>query len=115
MNIKNPNKNLKYNENKLKKIYLAGGCFWGIEEYFSKILGVAKTLVGYSNGKTKNPSYEDVCSGETGHVEAVEVTYDENIVSLDFLIKEFFKIINPSTLNQQGAFSFIKIYSFRRT
>lgn len=53
--------------------------------------------------------------GEAGHIEAVEVTYDENIESLDFLIKEFFKIINPSTLNQQGTFSFIKIYSFRRT
>lgn len=101
--FKNPNERLKYNENDLKKIYLGGGCFWGVEAYISRILGVGKTKVGYANGNIENPSYEEVCTGDTNFVEAVEVSFDENILSLNEILDEFFNIIDPTTLNRQGA------------
>lgn len=83
-------------------IYLAGGCFWGIEAYFGYIKGVMKSRVGYANSNIDNPSYEMVCSGATNAVEAVEITYDDNIISLDSILDEFFSIIDPTTLNRQG-------------
>lgn len=98
----NPNKNIKFDKDKLKTIYLAGGCFWGIEAYISRLPGVAKTTVGYANGIIPNPSYEEVCSLDTGHAETVKVDYDPNIISLKGLLEKFFKIIDPTTLNQQG-------------
>lgn len=98
----NPNKNIEFDKDNLKVIYLAGGCFWGIEAYISRLPGVAETKVGYANGMIPNPSYEQVCSLDTGHVETVKVVYDPSIISLKKLLEEFFKIIDPTTLNQQG-------------
>ena len=87
----------------MKVIYLAGGCFWGVEEYFSRIEGVVDTDVGYANGKTDKPTYKQVCTGLTGHVETTYVKYDENIVSLEHLLERFFRIIDPTALNRQGG------------
>lgn len=87
---------------KLKDIYFAGGCFWGVEEYFSRIPGVHEVSSGYANGTTKNPTYREVCSGKTGHAEAVHVRYDPKTVSLHTLVTQFFKIIDPVSVNQQG-------------
>lgn len=86
----------------MKKIILAGGCFWGIEAYFKRIKGVLKTQVGYTNGVLDKPSYREVCSGETGHVEAVEIYYDEPKLKLEKILKLFFGIIDPTSLNKQG-------------
>lgn len=83
-------------------IYLAGGCFWGIEAYFGYIDGIIKSRVGYANSNIDNPSYELVCSGKTNAVEVVEITYNNNIISLDSILDEFFSIIDPTTLNKQG-------------
>jgi len=85
-----------------KQIYLAGGCFWGVEKYLAMMPGVIATEVGYANGITQNPSYEDVCSGNTGFAEAVLVTYNAEQTSLDTLLGHFYEIINPTMLNQQG-------------
>ena len=86
-----------------KEIYLAAGCFWGAQKYFSLIKGVEETEVGYANGKTENPTYEQVCKTDTGHVEAVRVVYEDTIVSLPFLLDLFFDAIDPTTLNRQGG------------
>ena len=86
----------------MKEIYLAGGCFWGVEEYFSRIEGVLDTDVGYANGKTENPTYEQVCTGITGHAETTHIKYDEFKVSLKELLDRFFRIIDPTLLNRQG-------------
>ena len=83
-------------------IYFAGGCFWGVGEYFSRIPGVHGVTVGYANGTKENPSYEEVCSGETGYTETAHVRYDPNAVSLKTLAEQFFKIINPIGVNRQG-------------
>lgn len=88
--------------NNLHEIYFAGGCFWGVEEYFSRIPGVYDAVSGYANGTTENPTYEEVCTGKTGHAETVKVRYDPSIVSLESLAKQYFKIINPLSVNQQG-------------
>ena len=85
-----------------QEIYFAGGCFWGVEEYFSRIPGVQEVTVGYANGETKNPTYEQVCTGKTGHAEAVHVVYDPQRVSLKTLTEQFFKVIDPVSLNRQG-------------
>lgn len=86
----------------MKDIYFAGGCFWGIEEYFSRIEGVTDTEVGYANSKVENPSYELVCSGMTGSAETVKIIYDENIISLEDLLEKLFLVIDPTLLNRQG-------------
>jgi peptide methionine sulfoxide reductase msrA/msrB len=86
----------------LKDIYFAGGCFWGVEEYYSRIPGVYDVSSGYANGITENPSYEEVCTGETGHTETVHVRYDPKIISLKTLTEQFFKIIDPTSVNRQG-------------
>jgi peptide methionine sulfoxide reductase msrA/msrB len=85
-----------------KEIYLAAGCFWGAEKYLQQIPGVLSTQVGYANGLTENPSYEDVCYNNTGHVEAVSVVYDSEEVSLSFLLNLYFDVIDPTSLNKQG-------------
>ena len=87
----------------MKTIYLAGGCFWGVQEYFSRVEGVKNTISGYANGNTENPTYEDVCTGITGFAETVKVDYDKDIVSLKYLLEKFFRIINPTLLNRQGG------------
>ena len=86
----------------LRDMYFAGGCFWGVAEYFSRINGVYGVDVGYANGATKYPSYEDVCSGQTGHAETVHIRYDTQSVSLKTLAEQFFKIIDPVSVNRQG-------------
>lgn len=86
----------------MKEIYLAGGCFWGVEEYFSRLDGVVETHVGYANGHKENPSYEAVCTGTTGHTETTYIKYDDRI-SLEEILKKFFKIIDPTLLNRQGG------------
>lgn len=87
----------------MKEIYLAGGCFWGVEKYASLLKGVKKTQTGYANGFVDNPTYELVCLGNTGFAEAVKVEYDENVITLDWLLEMFFKVIDPTSLNKQGA------------
>ncbi|HWR61162.1 MAG TPA: peptide-methionine (R)-S-oxide reductase MsrB [Clostridia bacterium] len=83
-----------------REIWLAGGCFWGVEEYFSRIDGVVETSVGYANGRTENPSYYDIPN--TGHAETVQVAYDPDKISLDGLLEYFFGIIDPTSRNRQG-------------
>lgn len=100
--IDNLNKKISYKKENLRTIYLAGGCFWGVEAYISRLLGVAKTTVGYANGNTENPTYDEVCLENTNHVECVKVDYDNKILPLKKLLEEFFKIINPLTINKQG-------------
>ncbi|HEV2304219.1 MAG TPA: peptide-methionine (S)-S-oxide reductase MsrA [Candidatus Acidoferrales bacterium] len=86
----------------MAKATFAAGCFWGVEETFRQIKGVNSTAVGYTGGTTKNPSYKDVCTGTTGHAEAVEVEFDPAQVSYRELLAAFFQNHNPTTLNSQG-------------
>lgn len=85
------------------EIYLAGGCFWGSEKYLASIPGVLSTEVGYANGTTENPSYEEVCHKNTGHAETVRVTYDPAVLSLSFLLELYFESIDPLSVNRQGG------------
>ena len=89
-------------ENGNKVIYLAGGCFWGTEKYLSLVDGVVGTEVGYANGNTENPSYEDVYSKNTGHAETVKVVYNPKEIALEDLLKLFYKVIDPVAYNRQG-------------
>lgn len=89
-------------ENGNKVIYLAGGCFWGTEKYMSLIKGVVDTEVGYANGKTQNPTYEDVCRRNTGHAETVRVVYNPEEIPLEDLLKLFYRVIDPTAVNRQG-------------
>ncbi len=99
----NPNRQIDYSARELHKIYLAGGCFWGTEAYLARVPGVAATTVGYANGRTIRPSYQEVCYNNTGHAETVEVSYDPTRLSLYDLLNQFFQIIDPTMLNRQGA------------
>jgi len=78
------------------------GCFWGVEAAFRKVKGVTSTAVGYMGGSLKNPTYEQVCSGETGHAEVVQVTYEPGVVTYDDLLAVFWSVHNPTQLNRQG-------------
>ncbi len=80
----------------------AGGCFWGAEEAFLKVPGVVSTRVGYAGGTTENPTYREVCSGRTGHAEAVEITYNPEIANYDQLLEVFWVLHDPTQLNRQG-------------
>ena len=86
----------------MKTIYLAGGCFWGVQKFFDQFDGVLSTQTGYANGFTENPSYEDVRYHGSGHTEAVKIDYDENVISLSQLLKYYFLIIDPLSVNKQG-------------
>lgn len=86
---------------RMKEIYLAGGCFWGVERYLSLIRGVAEAVSGYVNGKTTETDYESVCAG-SGHAEAVKVTYNDDILPLEKLLSLFYKVIDPFSINRQG-------------
>ena len=85
-----------------KLAIFAAGCFWGIEEKFLSRNGVLDTEVGYIGGITNDPTYQDVCSGETGHAEAVRVKFDENVVNYEELVSLFYEMHDPTTLNKQG-------------
>ena len=89
-------------ENNLQMATFAAGCFWGVEEAFTKIKGVKSTRVGYIGGNLQNPSYEDVCTDRTGHAEALQVKYDPKEVSYEELLDLFWSIHNPTTKNRQG-------------
>lgn len=85
-----------------KTIYLAGGCFWGTQKYMKQIDGVLQTQVGFANGSTENPSYEEVCHNNTGHAETVRVVYDPEKISLSKLLSFYFRSVNPTAVNRQG-------------
>ncbi|MHC1719775.1 MAG: peptide-methionine (R)-S-oxide reductase MsrB [Clostridiaceae bacterium] len=85
-----------------KEIYLAGGCFWGLEKYLQNVPGVFLTEVGYANGTTPNPTYEEVCYKNTGHAETVKVVYEDSEISLSFLLELYYDVIDPLSLNRQG-------------
>lgn len=101
-NDENPNDAIDYSKTKLKTIYLAGGCFWGVEAYMEKIYGVADAVSGYANGSTENPTYEDVLYKNTGHAETVKVDYDPERISLEKILDYYLLVVDPTSLNKQG-------------
>ena len=86
----------------MKTIYLAGGCFWGMQRFLDSAKGVVLTEVGYANGKTGSPTYEQVKHEHTGHAETVKVVYDENILTEKALLHRFLQVIDPFSVNKQG-------------
>ena len=98
----NPNDGVDYDNSDLKTMYLAGGCFWGLEAYMERIYGVADVISGYANGSTENPTYEDVSKKNTGHAETLKIQYDPARVSLDNLLDYYLLVIDPTSLNKQG-------------
>ena len=86
----------------MKEIYLAGGCFWGVQRFFDQFDGVERTEVGYANGPDRAPSYQDVCGG-SGHAETVRIWYDERKISLTELLDRYFMVIDPVSVNRQGG------------
>lgn len=99
----NPNVGITFDEKKLKDIYVAGGCFWGVEAYMTRVYGVAQTSVGYANGTKENPTYKEVCTGTTGYAETCHLRYDSGKITLTVLLEKFFEIIEPTSLNKQGG------------
>lgn len=87
----------------MKQIVLAGGCFWGMEAYFKRFDGVIETEVGYANGETQAPTYEEVCRNNTGHAEVLKMTYDPSVMPLSEILTHFWKVIDPTLLNRQGG------------
>jgi methionine-S-sulfoxide reductase len=87
---------------KTQRALFAAGCFWGLQYYFDQVPGVVKTTVGYTGGHTENPTYDDVCSHTTGHAEAVLITFDPDAVDYKMMIKQFFRMHDPTQLDRQG-------------
>ncbi len=87
---------------KIEKTTLAGGCFWCLEAIYKKVKGVKEVIPGYSGGQTKSPTYEQVCSDTTGHAEAIQITFQPDVISYAEILKIFWQIHNPTTLNRQG-------------
>src|SRR5918912_1534171 len=98
---KEDNNTVQVNTKKLQLATFAAGCFWGVEEAFQKIKGIKSTVVGYTGGWLKNPIYRDVCTGKTGHAEAIQVQFDPNEVSYEDLLGVFWSIHNPTPKNRQ--------------
>jgi peptide-methionine (S)-S-oxide reductase len=88
--------------NNTEKIVLAGGCFWCIEAVFQRLEGVQSVVAGYTGGAIKNPAYREICNGNTGHAEAIEISFDPMVISIDTLFEVFFATHDPTTLNRQG-------------
>lgn len=86
----------------MKTIYLAAGCFWGSQAFYSQMIGIKNTSVGYANGDSTNPSYQDLCSGRASHAETVKIEYDETEISLLKILDYYLSIINPYSINRQG-------------
>ncbi len=86
----------------MKKATFGAGCFWGVESSFTKLKGVVNTKVGYMGGHVENPSYEQVCTDKTGHVEVVQLEYDPELISYDELLENFWNIHDPTQKNRQG-------------
>lgn len=86
-----------------KRILLGGGCFWGVEEYFKRLKGVKTTSVGYANGNFANPKYEDLKNHVATHVEACEIIYDDEVISLEKILEHMFRFIDPFSVNKQGG------------
>ena len=86
----------------IQKALFGAGCFWGVEEHFRTIIGVTKTEVGYSGGHTKNPTYESICYENTDHAEVLLLEFDDDLISYNSLLDEFWKCHDPTTLNRQG-------------
>ncbi|MCR0206889.1 peptide-methionine (S)-S-oxide reductase MsrA [[Clostridium] innocuum] len=86
----------------MKEIYLAGGCFWGMQAYFQQLQGVIATEVGYANGNVENPTYEMVCSGTSGYAETLHIQYDDTVLTLPFLLSVYFNGIDPTSYHRQG-------------
>ena len=104
LTVENNEQNKIMNEQKgLEVATLAGGCFWCTEALFLELKGVKKVVSGYIGGTTKNPTYEEVCSGYTGHAEAIEITFNPNEISYEDILEVFFATHDPTTLNRQGA------------
>lgn len=89
--------------NQFETVTLAGGCFWCLEAVYDEVKGILSVESGYANGHVKNPSYQDVCKGNTGHAEAIQIKFDPSIISFRDLLNVFFTIHDPTTLNRQGA------------
>ena len=98
----NESLSLDYNDEEVETIYLAGGCFWGVEAYMERIEGVVHASSGYANGNTENPTYEDVIYRNTNHAETVEVKFDPKKTDLTNILLYYFKVIDPTVLNRQG-------------
>lgn len=86
-----------------KQITLGGGCFWCVEAVFQRFIGIEKIVSGYAGGHIKNPCYREICTGETGHAEVIQITYDDSIISLEQILEIFWTAHDPTTLNRQGA------------
>lgn len=86
----------------VKKATFAAGCFWGVEEAFRRVGGVVDVMVGYTGGLTANPTYEDVCTGATGHTESVQIDFESSVVSYPELLRVFWQVHDPTQLNRQG-------------
>jgi peptide-methionine (S)-S-oxide reductase len=89
-------------EAKMEKAVFAAGCFWGVEAIFQQLDGVVDTTVGYTGGKTENPTYKEICRKDTGHAEAIEIVYDPAQISYEELLAYFWRLHDPTTLNRQG-------------
>jgi peptide-methionine (S)-S-oxide reductase len=99
----NNTKTKKMTQSNMETITLGGGCYWCVEAVYENLKGVKSVVSGFSGGKIADPSYEEVCSGTTGHAEVVQITFDKNVTSLDEIFKVFFTVHDPTTLNRQGA------------
>ena len=94
--------NILYFSKNMELATFGAGCFWGVESIFQKIKGVVKTTVGYMGGNTKNPTYEQVCTDKTGHIEVIQITYDSEQINYENLLEKFWEIHDPTQLNRQG-------------